>query len=55
MSQNPEDSTHSASIGPKTDLSSVPRVSAAATEFSEDVVRTNHDLVQGYKKLQNEF
>jgi carbonic anhydrase/acetyltransferase-like protein (isoleucine patch superfamily) len=42
-------------IGPKTDLATIPRVSAAATEFSEDVVRTNHELVQGYKKLQNEF
>jgi carbonic anhydrase/acetyltransferase-like protein (isoleucine patch superfamily) len=42
-------------IGPKTDLSTIPRVSTEATEFSEDVVRTNHELVQGYKKLQNEF
>jgi hypothetical protein len=36
-------------------LSTIPRVNAAATEFSEDVVRTNHELVQGYKRLQNEF
>lgn len=42
-------------IGPKTDLSTVPRVPQEATEFSEDVLRTNHELVQGYKKLQNEF
>ena len=42
-------------IGPHTDLAAMPRVSAQATEFSEDVVRTNHSLVQGYKKLQNEF
>jgi len=42
-------------IGPETDLASIPRVSAEATEFSEDVVRTNHELVQGYKRLQNEF
>ncbi|MDP3637252.1 MAG: hypothetical protein U0989_11480 [Azonexus sp.] len=33
----------------------VGRVTAQATEFSEDVVRTNHELVQGYKRLQNEF
>ncbi len=42
-------------IGPRTDLAAMPRVTAQATEFSEDVVRTNHELVQGYKKLQNEF
>lgn len=42
-------------IGPKTDLDTIPRVTAQASEFSEDVVRTNHALVQGYKRLQNEF
>lgn len=42
-------------IGPSTDLDTIPRVTAQASEFSEDVVRTNHALVQGYKKLQNEF
>jgi len=42
-------------IGPATDLDSIPRVSAQASEFSEDVARTNNELVQGYKKLQNEF
>ncbi len=42
-------------IGPHTDLAAMPRVTAQATEFSEDVVRTNHSLVQGYKQLQNEF
>ena len=42
-------------IGPRTDLAAVPRVTARATEFSEDVARTNHSLVQGYKKLHNEF
>jgi hypothetical protein len=40
---------------PRTDLAAMPRVTAQATEFSEDVVRTNHELVQGYKRLQNEF
>ncbi len=42
-------------IGPKTDLSQIPRVSADATEFSEDVAHTNIDLVKGYKALSNEF
>jgi len=42
-------------IGPKTDLSTIPRVTVAASEFSEDVARTNNELVLGYKKLQNEF
>jgi carbonic anhydrase/acetyltransferase-like protein (isoleucine patch superfamily) len=42
-------------LGPKTDLASLPKVSFSATEFSEDVARTNIDLVKGYKALQNEF
>jgi carbonic anhydrase/acetyltransferase-like protein (isoleucine patch superfamily) len=42
-------------IGPKTDLTTLPKVPQEATDFSEAVVRTNHELVQGYKKLQNEF
>ena len=42
-------------IGPHTDLNSYPPVSVSAAEFSEDVARTNIDLVQGYKALQNEF
>lgn len=42
-------------IGPHTDLQSYPPVSVSASEFSEDVARTNIDLVQGYKALQNEF
>ena len=42
-------------IGPKTDLTQIPRVSADATEFSEDVAHTNIDLVKGYKALSNEF
>lgn len=42
-------------IGPNTNLTDMPRVTIQASEFSEDVVRTNHALVQGYKKLQNEF
>lgn len=42
-------------IGPRTSLDDIPRVSASASEFSETVARTNNELVQGYKKLQNEF
>lgn len=42
-------------IGPNTDLSQFPPVSVSASEFSEDVARTNVDLVRGYKALQNEF
>lgn len=42
-------------IGPNTDLDQIPRVTAQASEFSEDVARTNNELVQGYKRLQNEF
>jgi carbonic anhydrase/acetyltransferase-like protein (isoleucine patch superfamily) len=42
-------------IGPNTDLSQYPPVSVSASEFSEDVARTNVDLVRGYKALQNEF
>lgn len=38
-----------------TDLSALPKVPLEAAEFPEDVVRTNHELVQGYKTLQNEF
>lgn len=42
-------------IGPKTNLDDIPRVTAQASEFSEDVARTNNELVTGYKRLQNEF
>lgn len=42
-------------IGPNTNLSQFPPVSVSASEFSEDVARTNVDLVRGYKALQNEF
>lgn len=44
-----------ARIGRETDLSSLPRVSVDASEFSEDVARTNNALVSGYKLIQNEF
>lgn len=42
-------------IGPNTDLSTIPKVTAQASEFSEDVARTNNSLVQSYKRIQNEF
>ncbi len=42
-------------IGANTDLDTIPRVSIAASEFSEDVARTNRELVAAYKRLQNEF
>jgi len=42
-------------IGPQTDLNTIPKVTVQASEFSEDVARTNNALVQGYKKIQNEF
>ncbi|WP_111496851.1 MULTISPECIES: carbonate dehydratase [Marinobacter] len=44
-----------ARIGPETDLAAMPSVSADASEFSEDVARTNNELVNGYKAIQNEF
>lgn len=42
-------------IGPETDLATLPQVSVTASEFSEDVARTNNALVMGYKRIQNEF
>lgn len=42
-------------IGPRTDLSTIPKVSPWASEFSEDVAKTNNTLVQGYKRIQNEL
>jgi len=46
-------STHR--IGPGTDLATIPKVTVDVSEFSEDVVRTNNSLVQGYKRLEAEF
>lgn len=42
-------------IGPTTDLATIPKVTADASEFSEDVARTNNSPVQGYKGLQSEL
>ncbi len=42
-------------IHSNSDLSKIESVSPQAMDFSEDVARTNIDLVKGYKKLSNEF
>ena len=42
-------------IGATTDLASLPKVTADASEFSEDVARTNNELVLGYQSIRNEF
>ncbi|WP_438392048.1 hypothetical protein [Caballeronia sp. DA-9] len=42
-------------IGPGTDLSTIPKVTASASEFSEDVAQTNVRLVQGYRRIANEL
>jgi len=36
-------------------LDDVPRVQASESEFSEQVITANHELVKGYKALSNEF
>jgi carbonic anhydrase/acetyltransferase-like protein (isoleucine patch superfamily) len=38
-----------------TDLSAIEQVTPDFSSFSEDVAQTNISLVQGYKKLHNEF
>ncbi len=45
----------SSSLHSDSDLSKIPQVTPNVADFSEDVVRTNNDLVKGYKKIQNEF
>jgi len=42
-------------IGPQTNLAEIPRMSPAASAFSEDVAQTNLKLVRGYKAIQNEL
>lgn len=42
-------------INARTDLSLYPPIDISISEFSESVVSTNIELVQGYKALQNEF
>ncbi len=47
--------TSTARIGRNTNLDDLPKVNAEASEFSEDVARTNNAFVQGYKRIQNEL
>jgi carbonic anhydrase/acetyltransferase-like protein (isoleucine patch superfamily) len=42
-------------IGADFDLASLPKVDANLSDFSESVVSANHFLVEGYKRLSNEF
>ncbi len=42
-------------IGPGFDLNTIPRVEPEYAEFSESVISANHYLLDGYKKLSNEF
>jgi len=42
-------------IGPEFNLESISKVPPEYASFSESVVSANHALVQGYKKLTNEF
>lgn len=37
------------------DLDRIPRVTEMEADFSEDVAKTNNELVRMYKKIQNEF
>ena len=37
------------------ELINIPQVAASENDFSESVLRANHELIKGYKKLQNEF
>lgn len=42
-------------INSSSNLNEIAQVSAQTADFSEAVARANHQLVIGYKKLQNEF
>ena len=37
------------------ELQKIKQVSPQASDFSESVLKANHELIRGYKKLQNEF
>lgn len=37
------------------DLKNIPQIEPLESEFSESVLKANHELIKGYKKLQNEF
>lgn len=42
-------------IGPGFDLASIDKVPPEYASFSESVVSANNTLVEGYKRLTNEF
>ncbi len=42
-------------IHSSSELGNIEQVSPQVADFSESVTRANHELVKGYKKLQNEF
>ena len=42
-------------IHSSSELGNIQQVSPQVADFSESVARANHELVKGYKKLQNEF
>ncbi|MBT9612271.1 MAG: carbonate dehydratase [Burkholderiales bacterium] len=42
-------------IHSSSDLANIQQVTPQTADFSESVARANHELVKGYKKLQNEF
>ena len=42
-------------INSKSGLSAIQQVTPKTSDFSEAVARANHELVKGYKCLQNEF
>lgn len=42
-------------IHSSSDLALIKQVTPQIADFSESVARANHELVKGYKKLQNEF
>lgn len=37
------------------ELKNIPQISVQSNDFSESVLKANHELVKGYKRLQNEF
>jgi carbonic anhydrase/acetyltransferase-like protein (isoleucine patch superfamily) len=44
-----------ANIHSDADLATIERVSPQAADFSESVAQANHELVEGYKRIRNEF
>ncbi len=44
-----------ANVHSNQELHKIKQDSPRASDFSESVLKANHELVKGYKKLQNEF